>query len=227
MSLRDRMILRGGPDRHIAWEVWDRDDDGLVELHRQGVQVMRMLDVGAHIGAASLLAVDLWTDVQVAAFEPDAESFSTLVQNAALCGGAVRAFPYGVAATTGRREFLAAVNSIWGASGCNRLYEGGPIPTNFRKIAVECVTLTGALDLAGWDSCDLLKMDCEGAELEILDGAVRDGSIDRVGRIAGEWHGLQAGARITDLLSPLFDVTYTFNTDHPNTLGLFRASRRT
>ena len=227
MSLRDRMILRGGPDRHIAWEVWDRDDDALVELHRQGVQVMRMLDVGAHIGAASLLAADLWPDVQVAAFEPDADSFDTLVQNSKLAGGSVRAFPYGVAAAAGRREFLAAVNSIWGASGCNRLYEGGPIPTNFRKVAVECVTLAGALDLAGWDSCDLLKMDCEGAELEILESAVRDGSLDCVGRIAGEWHGLQAGAQIAELLTPLFDVTYTFNTDHPNTLGLFRAARRT
>ena len=63
-------------------------------------------------------------------------------------------------------------------------YEEAP-----RKIECPCQSLEGLLDSQGVTSVDLLKIDCEGAEYEILD-ATTDATLQRVKRIAMEFHEL-------------------------------------
>jgi FkbM family methyltransferase len=76
------------------------------------------------------------------------------------------------------------------------------------EISVPCYRLATLLDLAGFQEVDILKVDIEGAELELFSGGMDD-CLDRVKMIIIETHdrfrpGSEAAVR--KALEPVYDL---------------------
>jgi hypothetical protein len=68
------------------------------------------------------------------------------------------------------------------------LYDRDVYGSKFREVAtVRVITLDDVFAQAGVDRCDLLKLDCEGAEYDVLCGAA-PATLARISYIAAEWH---------------------------------------
>jgi FkbM family methyltransferase len=162
-----------------------------------------ILDIGAHIGAFSASAARAARGVTVYAFEPAPENLELLSNNIARNRlSNVRLSPQAVSGQRGVRQ-LHLSDSPAGHS----LH--GTAPAD-RQLSVESVTLEEILSRHAIESVDLLKMDCEGAEYEILETASPE-TLSRIRRIAMEVHTLDESrtpARLAALLESLgFNVT--------------------
>lgn len=138
----------------------------------------RVVDCGANVGAFAVWAARAGAEVD--AYEPHPETFDWLRRNTG--GLAVRCVRAAVVAApspsgTARLEVGSSdTHHAVGAPG-----GGGP------SIEVPAVSLADAIG----EGCDLLKIDCEGAEFELL-RATPDEALRRARRIACEvhdWHG--------------------------------------
>jgi len=159
----------------------------------------RVVDVGANVGAFAVLAAR--QGARVDAYEPHPETFAHLRRNAAGLG--VRCVEAAVVARVPSRGTVALELD---PDSDTRHRVGGA------GIDVPAVTLAEAI--AG--GCDLLKIDCEGAEFELLN-ATPDDSWEGVRRIACEVHPW-AGA-VEALAGRLSDVGFETRVE-PRRAGL-------
>jgi FkbM family methyltransferase len=132
----------------------------------------RVVDCGANVGAFAVWAAV--TGASVDAYEPHPLTFEWLERNTAdLPVRCVRAAIVAEAPVDG----TVGLRVDPGADTHNSLGGGGP------SIDVPAVTLATAIG----DGCDLLKLDCEGAEFDLIAGTA-DEALTRARRIACEIH---------------------------------------
>jgi FkbM family methyltransferase len=133
-------------------------------------QGMTALDLGAHHGLYTLLASKrVGSNGKVFAFEPSPRERKQLVRNVRInfCSN-VHIEPYALGKEP-TRENLYVVEG--GEDGCNSLRppavqsETGPVP-------VEVVTLDAIASKLSLTKVDFVKLDVEGAELDVLKGAL-------------------------------------------------------
>lgn len=138
----------------------------------------RVVDVGANIGVFSLWAEQL--GAQVTAFEPEPRTFASLVTNVE--GRRISAKQAALVAEAGpeARLYLSDVRSTRHTLLGKEIESGAPL-RNF--VDVPTVTLADAVG----SECDLLKLDCEGAEFDALLRA-DDEVLRRARRIILEFH---------------------------------------
>lgn len=139
------------------------------------------LDVGAAFGDFAIWVAHRLPRSKVYACEPFPGSFELLRQNLELNHiGNVQPLPYALGAR----------------SGPMRLYPGAPEAVEFstvrpgpaaEAIEVEGWSLDDLLRQLALDQIDFLKMDCEGAEFEILFGASSE-TLARIGHLCLEYH---------------------------------------
>jgi len=142
-----------------------------------------IVDVGAATGDFAVHAAKVCPRGTVYAFEPLPESFARLEEHVRLNAvGNVRAFPEAIASAEGTLELY----TVTGLSGQHRT-AGDGAEAAAPAIAVRATTLGRAFERNGIARCDLLKIDCEGAEFEILLGLAPD-VLARVARIVLEYH---------------------------------------
>lgn len=138
-----------------------------------------VLDIGANVGLFSIWLARRAPGVRVAAFEPFPENYQALVGNLTGWDHRIKAFNLAVGRTSGHGQMLAT----GGRSLDHRLAfsdsAGAPV--------VSVISLSDAIRLTGSDTIDLLKLDVEGAELDILEGADHE-TLRRIRRIAVEYH---------------------------------------
>lgn len=178
----NRMIVRRGTwDPQMVNQVITRQDytsDGF-SLGKDDVVV----DIGANIGSFAVFAGSIAR--RVVSFEPAGSAFEMLSRNVALNG-------------LGNVEMVRA--AVGGHNGEIVLYKGADdaINTILKDISgngsrgeetVPCMTLDAVFERYGIDYCDFLKLDCEGAEYDILHSASPD-ALRRIGRISMEYHVL-------------------------------------
>jgi FkbM family methyltransferase len=122
------------------------------------------VDVGANVGVYSLLAADM-AGVEVWAFEPSSDSLSRLRENVTLnrLGDRVHI----LAAAAGARPGTAVLSS--GLDTTNRVVEHDRWDGGRETIAV--VTLDAAVPAVDRRRVTLVKIDVEGAERSVLEGA--------------------------------------------------------
>lgn len=130
-------------------------------LHAGGA----MVDVGANWGYFSLLAAAaVGTAGHVIALEPDPRQFQALDSNIKLNGFAhVTAIRQAAAATAGR-AVLVGYSDDAANRGVSRLGDGFPDRPSFE---VECATVDGVTTRP---RVDAIKVDVEGAEIDVLRG---------------------------------------------------------
>lgn len=155
-----------------------------------------ILDVGAHLGAFSVMAARNWPNAKILAFEPFSENFRLLTHNLRVndCQQVVP-FEIAVAGRSGRKKLhLSASNT--GAHSLQR--DVGP------SVEVAAVSLSEVFEQHSLESIDFLKMDCEGSEYEILESLPQE-LLCGIQRLAMEFHEipgmpLQEGASRLDRL---------------------------
>jgi FkbM family methyltransferase len=143
-----------------------------------------IVDVGANVGSFAVYAAQPDRDVRIYCYEPEQQNFCLLKQNIRINGleGRVSAFQCAVASSEGRRN-LAVV-----ACPLNSFHV---LPDGGRYQIVDCTTLKNILADHHLEAIDLLKMNCEGAEYEILEGCSKS-QFERIANIRLEYHNLDA-----------------------------------
>ncbi len=177
-----------------------------------------VVDVGANIGMFALHAARTCGAARVYAFEPFPESFALLRRNVEHNHlDAIVPVPLAIAGTAGRRTL-----HLQGRHGVHSLYGSGG-----EAVEIECITLAEAFDRYAITRCDFLKLDCEGAEYEILLGAPSD-VFARIARLALEYHDKLTAHHHDELVRRLesegFAVTVR---DHPSSGSGYLYARRT
>jgi FkbM family methyltransferase len=135
------------------------------------------VDVGAHVGFFSMMAAALvGPSGRVIAFEPDADNFRSLGENASLNGGANVVC---VNSAVGEREGEALFYENADNDGGHALWDPGLHPFNRqsrerqRTRRLPMTTLDTALAGLKVQSVKALKIDTEGAEVQVLKGGAR------------------------------------------------------
>lgn len=132
---------------------------------------MTVIDIGAHYGLYTLLASrKVGATGKVIAFEPSPRELRRLILNLKLnrCFN-VKVEPIALGNETGIAEFFLADAKRTGCSSL-RAQKG---KSSLRKIKVPIVRLDDYLMLNRIENVDFIKVDAEGAELEILKGSLQ------------------------------------------------------
>jgi len=140
----------------------------------------RILDCGSNIGLSLLFFKREFPESRIDAFEPDPQAFSLLRRNVernSLRG--IELHNQAVAGSEGPRDFFRDPRRP--GSTAMSLREECRLP---RRETVEGVLLSGFIH----EDVDLLKLDVEGAELEVIEDLDRTGQIRRVRQIVVEYH---------------------------------------
>lgn len=138
-----------------------------------------VIDIGGHIGAFSFLVAPL--SGRVLTFEPIAENFDLLKRN--LSPPEFRHVTCVNAAVTDRKKEVRIYKSS--ASGSHSAYQSNRVSGEFE--VAPGMSLGDIFTEYGVEKCNLLKIDCEGAEYEILLSAGED-VMSRIFRIVLEYH---------------------------------------
>jgi FkbM family methyltransferase len=195
-----RFETRGEWDQGIVKEVVLFDTYGLQDLHKEGMQISQIVDVGAHIGGFSLFANKLWPFAQILAFEPDPDNFKLLREN--ITGNvAYNITPVQAALTdgiSGEMDLNVMPNKATENTGASSLFIE---PTGSTVVRVKTLDATRALTAAGFTDVDILKLDCEASEAPILENLFRSGLLQHCPFIVGEWHGQAQLDRVVAIMN--------------------------
>lgn len=144
-----------------------------------------VIDIGGGVGDFTTAAAFNHPTNRVYAFEPTPSSFGLLQENLEANGiENVRVFPTAVWSSDGEVEIDTGNGEPVQYTSQARL---DPQPAPNGKVIVPAYSLETVFAETGATRCDLMKLDCEGAEYEILFKAP-DAVLRRIDRIVMEYH---------------------------------------
>lgn len=160
------------------------DECYLAGLERSIVPGATIIDIGANVGYFSLFAVSNFSAGRVLAYEPIPVNFAQLQQHGKLNNNNnLLCFPQAVAGAAGEITLLLDPKDSFTTSAT----VFAQAKTNGSLLRVSCTTLPDIMDNNNIEKCDLLKMDCEGAEYDIFYNCPSP-YLKRIDQIAMEVH---------------------------------------
>jgi FkbM family methyltransferase len=175
-----------------------------------------IIDVGAHVGAFLCWSAQLSRNARILAFEPEPLNFADLERNVKLNGleDRVTLHNAAIAAQEGNRLLNVPPER-------NLASFALPIP-GAEVVSVPTVGLDGYIRKCS-ERVSLLKMDCEGAEWEVVP-SLTDEAWGKIERVLIECHSLNLH-RVADMRATLNDAgfrhqTVTKETSGPAALGV-------
>lgn len=166
-------------DQCIIEEVYDRD----LYSRERIAPGQTVVDAGAHIGIFTLMAARrVGPTGRVLAFEPSPHTQETLRRNLSLNGLPwVKLHPVALSDAEGTAPFFVAADGVE-----NPVADSLQASPNRAQVRVRVRRLDAVLAEEGITSVDLLKIDVEGAELRLMDGAPQ--ALARAQRVVMEVH---------------------------------------
>jgi FkbM family methyltransferase len=166
-------------DRSVLKEVWLREI-----YNKHGIRVEKgdtVIDIGGHIGLFSVYAAHRSKTGNVYAFEPFIENFSRLEQHKQLnqCEN-LHVFNRGVDATTGKKTLYLSPDKNTGGHSLHLKKQSD------RQVEIETINIIEFCDQQHITKINFLKLDCEGAEFEIIKSS--ESILSRVEKIVMECH---------------------------------------
>ena len=137
-----------------------------------------VIDIGAHIGLFSLLVSQLCKTGKILSFEPVRENFDLLVSNLKL-NHIENVLPFNMAVSKNSDKLNLFLNDDQSAHSI--------FPKSSESISVESTSLQKIFEENKISSCKLLKLDCEGAEYEIIDSLPSE-YLNKIQNIVMEYH---------------------------------------
>jgi FkbM family methyltransferase len=206
-------VSLSAPDATTAWTVVTQIAEG--EYRWPGLtpeRGWRVVDVGANVGVFAL-----WAErrgAQVTAYEPEPQTYASLVSNVEGKHISPRQAALVGEVTPSVRLYLSGVRSTRHTVVGKEILSGTPLHDH---VDVPATTL----DAVVGSGCDLLKLDCEGAEFDAL-LRCEDEVLRRARRIILEFHRVAGSPeRIVDRLeSAGMEVDYL---DDRGAVGLIGA----
>lgn len=180
-----------------------------------------IVDIGANIGTFSIFAAISNPKAVIIAFEPSHKTFRQLKRNILINKFINRITPNNFA-IGGKREKLKLYNS--GVSGTKSIYK-----TRREKTfeIVNAITLEDIFKKFSIKKIDFLKIDCEGAEYEILFNTAPI-FFNRITTISLEFHELTPNQDHKAIISLFKKVGYKVKSSYhsiENSIGYIYASR--
>jgi len=174
-----------------------------------------ILDIGANIGLFSIWVARQAPQARVFAYEPVAENYAALQTNLAGCAHSVRVHQAAVGATDGVGMMLDG--------GARSLDHRLTMASSDAGGEVRVVTLDQAVKETGGSPIDLLKVDIEGAELDML-AAASPSTLKRIRRVALEYHdNIRPGTKAE--VSRILAQTHRIVSESGDSYGIIRAER--
>lgn len=166
-----------------------------------------IIDVGSHIGLSILFFKSEFPNSKIIGFEPNPNLFSVLQSNIFNNGlENVEVKNIAISNQTGKSNFFSdRTNDLWYSTG-SLLPKGWSNLEDFGEYEVDCEKLSSYLNA----EVDMLKIDCEGLELEILKEA--GSTLENVKNIVIEYHPNVSFDKLFSLLNKYsFSLTYFQN----------------
>lgn len=164
--------VRGQQDKEIL------ETEIIKDRYRMPKQMKVAIDIGAHIGGTAMLAAQ--RGAMVYAYEPNKENFKMLVENVKLnhFEKRIKCFNQAIAAERGKRQlYLNDANT-----GCHSI-----IQKTGKSYQVETIKLDDVFALNDLQEIDFLKLDCEGAEYDIITKSLQP-TLYKIKQISMEFH---------------------------------------
>ena len=158
LFVRTKNFFAKATDISMAYECIIRDDYQLRKLNPPKNSVI--IDIGSHIGSFSIIASKKYTDSKIFSFEPSPNNYSLLKKNMNLNKTKnVKIFNKAVTSHTKGIEIFfnplnSALNTMYGKNGKSARIPSTTLKNIFTKNKIR--------------KCNFLKMDCEGAEYDII-----------------------------------------------------------
>lgn len=155
-----------------------------------------IIDIGANIGAFSILVASKMPNAKVLSFEPLRETFQQLQDNVLINGLDKQITPQKMAVY--RKEKTIKLYNT-GRSGLSSIYR----TRNEEKFElVKSTTLEKIFERNKIKTCDYLKIDCEGAEYDILSNCPKS-VFKKIKTISLEFHEMTPGQNHHSLIKIL------------------------
>ncbi len=173
--------------------------DGCYDHPRLAHEAPTIIDVGANTGLFAIRMKQLYPSANVHCYEPMPENFQSLRTNLAmskfnLCTTHLE----GVGGLARNEKLYIHKKNLGGHS----IYQG---IASDKFVDIQLIDLHSALDRLNGKHCDLLKLDCEGAELEIIKSM--DASVaERIQHIVLE--PTPSKYHIDEVITPLTSLGY-------------------
>ncbi|MFC1879251.1 FkbM family methyltransferase [Chloroflexota bacterium] len=213
---------RGG---HNIWSIKETFLDRFYEKFGTSIgEGWTVIDIGGGIGDFTIFVAAQHPKNVVYAFEPTPGSFTLLQDNLRLNQiDNAQVFPQAIWSQGGQ----VVIDTGTGQPGQFTSHLAEKSAAEGQKVPVPSLSLEEAFEVTGLGHCNLMKIDCEGAEYEILFNAP-DEILSRVERIVMEYHDNLGVYTHTDLEEFLTNKGFAVKS-YPNYvhsyLGYLYASR--
>jgi FkbM family methyltransferase len=173
-------IKTNDSDVRILDEIWNREVYDRLMYYVKPSSVV--IDIGAQVGIVTVKIAHKIKNGKVYSFEPLPKNRSVLEKNIEINNLKNRVIvnPHAVAAQKGSLTFYSKPHDSGGGS----LHP----QENADKITVQTMSLSDIFETYKIDHCDFLKMDCEGAEIEIVENTP-NAIFEKITSMTIEWHG--------------------------------------
>ncbi|MBJ7608234.1 MAG: FkbM family methyltransferase [Candidatus Dormibacteraeota bacterium] len=200
-----------GLSRAPIYQVFADDDYGLVDYAavHQGEQ-LTVIDIGAHVGSFALAVCELLPGASVTSYEPSPTSVEYLRRNVEANGLSERVRTIAKAVGGGSEPVVLYEASD---ASCVSSTTAWLAPAGAVQRTVESVSFDDVIG-PSQDDIDLLKVDCEGAEYEIVRGG-SPSSWRRVRRLVIEHHAVP-GESWSELRRSLADLGFRVLKERPD-----------
>lgn len=121
-----------------------------------------IMDIGANIGDSSIYFATKFPSAKIVSFEPSVNIYNIFQKNIKInnLSRSIIAKKYAISNKSGKVSFYKY--NFSGFSGFNKFRRSG------KKTNVNCISLKKAFGFVNGKNYDLVKLDCEGAEFEII-----------------------------------------------------------
>jgi len=142
---------------------------GLHLMHDKGMRARGILDIGAYAGEFSLLARQFWPDAAVLMVEPQAEKRARLDNVARELGGDTHVQSKLLGECARSEVSFHQMSTAWGSTGSSCYPENSDFERT--TVVMPMTTVDALLEELPGRCFDLMKVDVQGAELDVLRGA--------------------------------------------------------
>lgn len=151
----------------LHWKGWEYYEPTTILLFQQLLRDARTFyDVGANIGYFSLFAASENPQLSIVAFEPNAKLYSILTDNVRANALSIHCEPRAVSRDAGRHDLYVSRSDM--SASLDSSFRAGE---HVRTVAVETTTVDEYVALHSPRGPLLLKIDVEGHEPAVLEGA--------------------------------------------------------